>query len=70
MALRIDRFRDKDGNLYAGFFVKNRIGNPVALGASALSPFVFMTHKRYQNDKDMVQAVKKLTGISVELRHK
>ena len=71
MALKIDRFRDKEGTLFAGFFIKNRINKNIALGASSTdAPFLFMCHKRYQNDKDLVSAVERLTGMPVERRHK
>jgi len=71
MALKIDRFRGKDGTLYAGFFVENRTGKKIALGASSTNaPFLFMCHKRYQNDRDLVSAVERLTGMPVERRHK
>ena len=54
------------GNLLRAFEVTNSKGKMLAIGAISVenSPgFVVMHAKRYRNDRDLVQAITRLTGI-------
>ena len=66
--MKIERFHDLQGNLLAGFFVRNRIGKLVAIGANPKSGngFVTPSHKCYARDVDLCRALGTLTGQPVK----
>jgi len=67
MALRLEQMTDKrDGTRLAGFLVFNKVGKTIALGA--LGHFVIMAAQRYENDKDLVRKIEKITGQTVRSR--
>jgi len=65
--------QDFKGRLYRGYFIYNRLNKALAIGADSTTNdpgFCFMTAKRYQNDKDLMKAIERLIGHTVECRHK
>lgn len=58
----IDQLRDvRTGGPLLGYHVRNKQGKIIATGAAGV--FVQMRHKRYANDRDLVAAVRRLTGL-------
>jgi len=65
--LTIERLTSLQGNTMAGFFVRNRAGKAMAIGAFAgPNGFVMPTRKRYCRDIDLCRALGKLTGLPVK----
>ena len=64
--MTIERFTDLQGRQMAGFFVRNRAGKALAIGAfSRNGGFVHPTHKRYARDLSLCEALAKITGLPV-----
>lgn len=64
MAIVKEQMVDKrSGKHLNGFFVRNRTGKALAIGADGA--FVFMMYKRYANDKPLVAAIERLVGMTM-----
>ena len=66
--LTIERLEHKiTGAILPGFFVRNRVGKVLAIGAySQDGGFVMPSRKRYAKDVDLCRALGKLTGLPVK----
>lgn len=58
----IEQLKTIDGQTCLGFFVRNRVGKVLAIGAPG---WVKPTHKRYARDLSLCIALGKLTGQPV-----
>lgn len=69
MALTIDPIVALDGSTCRGFFVRNRKGKVLAVGATAKGDdpgFVHPHAKRYARDVELCKALARLTGLPVK----
>lgn len=55
------------GEPLCGFFIVNRHGRMLAMGADGERPFLIMQHRRYQNDRDLVAKCERLSGVPCRL---
>lgn len=64
--LAIEKLYDKrDGTPLRGFFVRNRIGKLIAIGAE--NSFVQISRPRYSHDASLVTKIGRLTGLTPRL---
>lgn len=60
-----ERMRDiRDGTPLAGFNIRNKHGKLLAIGAdNPGSKFLIISCRRYDNDRPLVAAIERMTGI-------
>jgi hypothetical protein len=66
--LTLESLRTISGETTNGFTIRNAAGLAIAIGAkSAAHSFLVISHKRYENDSDLVAKCERLAGLKARI---